>query len=79
MNRLINKSFLISKTVHLSKSFFSTFADNEVYIISATRTPIGSFRSRLAKFSAPQLGSIAVKSAIEKSGLNVDRAFSYDC
>ncbi|KAI2808347.1 Acetyl-CoA acetyltransferase, mitochondrial [Blomia tropicalis] len=73
MNRLINKSFLISKTVHLSKSFFSTFADNEVYIISATRTPIGSFRSRLAKFSAPQMGSIAVKSAIEKSGLNVDQ------
>lgn len=43
--------------------------ERQVYIVSATRTPIGSFRSQLAKFTAPQLGAIAVKAAVEKSTL----------
>jgi len=34
-------------------------------IISAKRTPIGSFGGILASFSAPQLGSIAIKSVLE--------------
>ena len=75
MNRFVNKNILIrSKSLTWSKAF-STFVDNEVYIVSATRTPIGSFRSKLSKFTAPQLGSIAVKSAVEKSGLKFDRMF----
>lgn len=41
----------------------------EVYIVSATRTPIGSFGGSLASLSATQLGSIVIKSAIEKAGL----------
>src|ERR1700743_2310289 len=41
----------------------------EVVIVSATRTPIGSFGGSLAALSATQLGSIVIKSAIEKSGL----------
>ena len=56
---------------------FSTFVDNEVYIVSATRTPIGSFRSKLSKFSAPQLGAHAVRSALSKSGLQGDRKFLF--
>lgn len=44
--------------------------ERQAYIVSATRTPIGSFRSQLAQFTAPQLGTIAVKSAVEKSSLN---------
>ena len=59
----------------ISSKTFSTFVDNEVYIVSATRTPIGSFRSKLSKFTAPQLGAIAVRSAVEKSSLRVDRKF----
>ncbi|OTF82876.1 hypothetical protein BLA29_004297 [Euroglyphus maynei] len=43
--------------------------ERQVYIVSATRTPIGSFRSKLAQFTAPQLGAIAVKAAVEKSSL----------
>ena len=39
----------------------------EVYIISAVRTPIGSFGGSLANFSATQLGSIAIKGVLEKS------------
>jgi len=75
MNRFINKTLLHSKSL-ISSKCFSTIADNEVYIVSATRTPIGSFRSKLSQFTAPQLGAIAVKSAIEKSGLKVDRKFT---
>jgi acetyl-CoA C-acetyltransferase len=41
----------------------------EVVIVSATRTPIGSFGGSLAGFSATQLGSIVIKSAVEKAGL----------
>lgn len=41
--------------------------DDQTYIISAARTPIGCFRSKLVKFTAPQLGAIAVRGAIERS------------
>ncbi|WP_432711982.1 acetyl-CoA C-acyltransferase [Pedobacter sp.] len=41
----------------------------EVVIVSAVRTPIGSFGGSLASFSAPQLGGIAIKAAIEKAGI----------
>lgn len=43
---------------------------NEVYIVSAARTPIGSFGGKLSGFSATQLGSIAIKGALEKAGLD---------
>jgi acetyl-CoA C-acetyltransferase len=42
----------------------------EVYIVSAVRTPIGSFGGSLASLSAIQLGATAVKGALEKA--NVD-------
>lgn len=41
----------------------------EVYIISAVRTPMGSFGGSLKDFSATQLGGIAIKSAIERAGI----------
>jgi acetyl-CoA C-acetyltransferase len=43
---------------------------NEVYIVSIARTPIGSFGGSLTGFSATQLGSIAIKSAVERAGIN---------
>ncbi len=46
---------------------------NEVYILSAVRTPIGSFGGTLKSFSATQLGAFAIKGAIEKSGINADQ------
>lgn len=42
----------------------------EVYIVSAVRTPIGSFGGSLATVPATQLGSIAVKGAIQKVSLD---------
>ncbi|WP_316789403.1 acetyl-CoA C-acyltransferase [Pedobacter frigoris] len=42
----------------------------EVVIVSAARTPIGSFGGSLSSFSATQLGAIAIKAAIEKAGIS---------
>jgi acetyl-CoA C-acetyltransferase len=42
----------------------------EVYIISAVRTPIGSFGGVLAGLSATQLGAAAIKGALEKAGVD---------
>jgi acetyl-CoA C-acetyltransferase len=41
-----------------------------VYIVSAVRTPMGSFGGSLKDFTAPQLGAIAIKGAIEKAGID---------
>ncbi len=43
----------------------------EVYIISAVRTPIGSFGGVLKGLSATQLGALAIKGAVEKAGIDV--------
>ncbi|MGB3006380.1 MAG: acetyl-CoA C-acyltransferase [Chitinophagaceae bacterium] len=42
----------------------------EVYIISAVRTPMGSFGGSLKGLTATQLGAIAIKGAVAKSGIN---------
>lgn len=42
---------------------------NEVYIISAVRTPMGSFGGSLKSFSATQLGAVAIKGALQKAGV----------
>lgn len=41
----------------------------EVYIISAVRTPMGSFGGALKSITATQLGAAAVKAAVIKSGI----------
>ncbi|KER10688.1 MAG: acetyl-CoA acetyltransferase [[Candidatus Thermochlorobacteriaceae] bacterium GBChlB] len=41
----------------------------ETYIVGAARTPIGSFQQSLAAKSAPELGAVAVKEALKRSGL----------
>jgi acetyl-CoA C-acetyltransferase len=40
-----------------------------VFIVAAVRTPIGSFGGVLSPFTAIQLGSIALKGAMEKAGV----------
>lgn len=41
-----------------------------VYIVSAVRTPIGSFGGTLKDFTAPQLGAVAIKGAVAKAGID---------
>lgn len=43
-----------------------------VYIISAARTPIGSFLGSLSTVEAPKLGAVAIKGAIKKANINVN-------
>lgn len=43
---------------------------NNVYIVSAVRTPIGSFGGKLAGFTATELGSKAIAGALDKAGVD---------
>lgn len=45
----------------------------EVYILSAVRTPIGSFGGSLKALSATQLGAAAIKAALAKAGISADK------
>lgn len=45
---------------------------NEVYIVSAVRTPIGSFGGTLSPFSATELGSKVISGAIGKAEISID-------
>ena len=44
----------------------------EVYIVSAVRTPIGSFGGSLSSLTAIQLGSAAISGALDKAGVAVE-------
>ncbi len=46
---------------------------NKVFIAAAVRTPIGSFGGQLSNISATKLGSIAIKGALEKAGVSVEK------
>ena len=41
----------------------------DVVILSAARTPVGSFLGKLSTLSAPALGSVAIRAAIERAGI----------
>lgn len=43
---------------------------NEVVIVSAVRTAIGSFGGSLQNISAPELGAVVIKEALEKAGID---------
>lgn len=42
---------------------------NTVYVLSAARTPIGKFGGSLASLSAPDMGVVATKAALERAGV----------
>ena len=46
---------------------------NEVYIVSAVRTPIGSFGGSLSSLSASELGAVAIKAAVERAGIQSEQ------
>ena len=41
----------------------------QVFLVSAVRTPIGRFLGALAPLSATQLGAIAVREAVKRAGI----------
>ena len=42
---------------------------NDVYILSAVRTPIGKFGGSLASMTAADMGVVAAKAAMERAGV----------
>src|SRR6187399_635078 len=46
---------------------------NEIVIVSATRTPVGSFNGAFATMPAHDLGAVAIKAALERAGIEPGR------
>ncbi len=44
----------------------------DIVVLSAVRTPVGSFLGALAPVPAPRLGAVAIKAALERAGLGPD-------
>src|SRR5437868_1496329 len=44
---------------------------SDIVIVSATRTPLGSFQGSLATVPAPRLGAAAIRGVLEKTSLAV--------
>lgn len=44
-----------------------------VVIVSVARTPLGGFQGDLSSLTTPQLGAIAIKSAVERAGLKPEQ------
>ena len=44
----------------------------EVYIVSAVRTPIGGFLGSLSSVSATDLGATAIRGAVDRAGISVE-------
>uniref|UniRef100_A0A8C8SC60 acetyl-CoA C-acetyltransferase n=1 Tax=Pelusios castaneus TaxID=367368 RepID=A0A8C8SC60_9SAUR len=57
---------------YTNRGYASQRICNEVVIASAARTPIGSFQGSLSSLPATELGSIAIKGAIERAGIPVE-------
>jgi len=55
-----------------SRPFLTRTMTHEAVIVAAARTPVGSINGSLKSFTAPQLGAIALKAALESK--NIDPA-----
>jgi acetyl-CoA C-acetyltransferase len=44
-------------------------SDRDAFLVSACRTAIGEFQGALAGMTAPQLGALAIKEAVERAGI----------
>jgi acetyl-CoA C-acetyltransferase len=58
---------------HDSKGLDMVATREEVVITGAARTPIGTFGGALADISAPKLGAIAIRAALERAGISPDQ------
>src|SRR5690606_24994537 len=54
-------------------SFQESHMSDPVVIVSVARTPIGAMMGELSGLAGHQLGSIAIKAAIERAGLKPDQ------
>uniref|UniRef100_A0A672YGD6 acetyl-CoA C-acetyltransferase n=1 Tax=Sphaeramia orbicularis TaxID=375764 RepID=A0A672YGD6_9TELE len=63
------RAHVCKRLAHLSRTYTTRPSLNEVVIVSAARTPMGSFKGSLAAVPATKLGTIAIKGAIEQAGI----------
>ncbi|CAF4939259.1 unnamed protein product, partial [Rotaria socialis] len=63
----------ISSVTYQHRSASTNSNLNEVVIVSAARTPIGSFRGSLASVSATKLGATAIKACLERAKIPANR------
>ena len=49
-----------------------TIENDPVVIVGGARTPMGSFQGSLSTLTAPQLGAVAIKAAVERAGVKPD-------
>jgi acetyl-CoA C-acetyltransferase len=42
----------------------------DAFILAGARTPVGKFQGSLSPFQAPELGSFAIRAAIERAGID---------
>jgi len=59
-------------SANAARCYSSKSKFNDVVVVSAARTPIGSFQSQLAPLSATQLGAVAIEAAVQRSGITKD-------
>ena len=45
----------------------------EIVILGGARTPIGSFQGTLSSLTAPRLGAVAIKCALENAGVAAEQ------
>lgn len=57
----------------LGRSYSSGGRPNQVVIVSAARTPVGSFRGSLSSLTATRLGSIAIRAAVERAEITPEQ------
>jgi acetyl-CoA C-acetyltransferase len=69
---LVTTFFLLTIVIFAEQNQI-IFMTKEVYIISAVRTPIGSFGGSLKDLSATKLGAIAIKGALAKAGIKPEQ------
>lgn len=58
---------------HFSTSSSARKEIQDAYILSAVRTPTGKFNGSLMSMSAPQLGAVAIKAAVQKSKVPISK------
>ncbi len=62
-----------SKALRLKRHYHRGGLGQDVFIVSAVRTPIGSFRGSLSSLPATKLGSIAISAAVERAGIQSEQ------
>ena len=54
----------------LLRELHTTMSTQDIVIVSAARTPVGSFNGALSSLPASELGRVAIQAALERIGLS---------